>query len=124
MKVKEKKIAIKSDEDVYKEVKRVWQAIEKDEDIDSHEGIYFKNMEVMKEVLTDERLKMIRTIKKDNPMSINELARLLERDYRQTNEDVEYLAQMGLIEIEYSVPDNDKIVAHVSYDRILLEIPV
>ena len=54
----------------------------------------------MRKVLTEERLRILKTIKKAHPSSIYELAKILERDIKNTFDDVQYLAEVGLIELK------------------------
>lgn len=124
MKVKNIKIAIKSDKEFFNEIKEVWNKLEKGEKVKKHEGISFTNLDVMRKVFTEERLRILKTIKKDHPSSIYELAKILERDIKNTFDDVQYLAEMGLIELKKSKVGREKITPLVNYDKILLEIPV
>ena len=124
MKVKNIKIAIKSDSELFNEVKNVWNATEKGEKVPKHKGIYFENLDTMRKVLTEERLKILKTIKKNNPQSIYELAKLIERDIKNTFNDVQFLSQVGLIELKKTKDGREKTTPQVNYDQILLEIPV
>ena len=64
MKVKNVTIRIKSLEDVLEEAKDVMKRLERGEKVKKHEGISFKNIETMRRVLTEERLRILKTIKK------------------------------------------------------------
>jgi len=124
MRVRNIKISIKSDEDVFKEVKEVWGKLDRGEKVKKHEGISFESLETMRKVLTEERLRILKTIKKDHPQSIYELAKILHRNVKNTFDDVQFLAQMGLIELKKTKDGREKTTPFVNYDRILLEIPV
>ena len=124
MKVKNIKIAIKSDKELFNEIKEVWNKLEKGEKVKKHEGISFANLDVMRKVLTEERLRILKVIKKEHPTSIYELAKILERDIKNTFDDVQYLAEVGLVELKKSKVGREKITPLVNYDKILLEIPV
>ncbi len=124
MKVKNVTVRIKSLEDIFEEAKDVMKRLEKGEKVKKHEGISFKDLDVMRKVLTEERLRILKTIKKEHPASIYELAKILGRDMKNTFDDVQYLAQAGFIEIEKTKEGREKATPHVNYDRILLEIPV
>ena len=80
MKVKNIKIAIKSDKELFNEIKEVWNKLEKGEKVKKHEGISFANLDVMRKALTEERLRILKVIKKKHPSSIYALAKILERD--------------------------------------------
>jgi len=124
MKVKNIKIAIKSDKELFNEIKEVWNKLEKGEKVKKHEGISFANLDVMRKVLTEERLRILKVIKKEHPSSIYALAKILERDIKNTFDDVQYLAEVGLVELKKSKEGREKITPLVNYDKILLEIPV
>src|SRR3990167_3333179 len=109
MRVKNVTLRIKSLEDVIKEAKGVMECLEKGEKVKKHEGISFANLDVMRKVLTEERLRILKTIKKD---------------IKNTFDDVQYLAEVGLVELKKSKVGREKITPLVNYDKILLEIPV
>ena len=124
MRVKNIKIAIKSDPVLFSEIKQVWNSLEKGEKVQKHKGIYFENLDTMRKVLTEERLRILKTIKTKNPQSIYELAKLIGRDIKNTFNDVQFLAQVGLIELKKAKDGREKTTPQVNYDQILLEIPV
>ena len=121
---KDVRVSIKTKEDLFNEVKGVWGKLEKGEQVKKHEGISFENIEAMRKILSEERLRILRMIKKEHPKSIYELAKFLNRDIKNTFDDVQFLARIGLIELEKTKEGREKTVPKVNYDRILLEIPV
>jgi predicted transcriptional regulator len=124
MRVRDIRVSIKTKEDLFNEVKEVWGRLEREEKIKKHEGISFENIEAMRKILSEERLRILKTIKKEHPKSIYELAKLLNRDIKNTFNDVQFLAQIGLIELKKTKEGREKAIPKVNYDRILLEIPV
>lgn len=124
MKVRNIKIAIKSEDQLFSEVKDTWNKLEKGEKVKKHEGLSFDSFEAMRKVLTEERMRILKTIKKEHPGSIYELARILHRDTKNTFDDVQFLAQAGLVELKKTKEGREKTTPLVNYDKILLEIPV
>jgi predicted transcriptional regulator len=124
MKVRNIKVAIKSDEDIFQEVKKTIGKIERGEKVKKHEGISFDSIDAMRKVLTEERLKVLRTVKKEHPASVYELAKKLKRDIKNTFNDVQFLAEAGLLELKKTKDGREKTTPLVNYDKILLEIPV
>ena len=108
----------------FNEVKDVWSKLVRGEKTGKHEGISFESFEAMRKVLTEERLRILKTIKKNQPGSIYELAKILHRDIKNTFNDVQFLAQAGLIELKKTKDGREKTTPMVNYDKILLEIPV
>jgi len=124
MKVKNIKIAIKSKKELFNEIKEKWSKLEKGEKIKKHEAIYFENLDAMRRILTEERLKIVRAIKREHPASIYELAKILGRDVKNTFDDVQFLAQAGLVDLKKVRDAREKTTPSVKYDKILLEIAV
>ncbi|MBF0565503.1 MAG: ArsR family transcriptional regulator [Nitrospirae bacterium] len=124
MKVRNIKIVIKSDEDIFNEIKEVVRKIELGDNVKKHEGISFEDIDTLRKILTDGRLKVLKAIKKHNPQSIYELAKLLDRDIKNTYDDVHFLAEMGLIELTKTKEGREKTTPKVNYDNILVKIPV
>jgi len=124
MRIKNIKISIKSDKELFEEVKKITEKLESGEKVKKHEGISFDNLETMRKILTDGRIKILKTIKKDNPGSIYELAKMLHRDTKNTFDDVKFLSEMGLIELRKTKNGREKTTPMVKYDKILLEIAV
>lgn len=124
MKVRNIRISIKSDEELFKEVKEVVEKIERGEKVKKHEGISFESIESMRKILTDNRLKVLKTIKKEHPQSIYELAKILHRDIKNTFDDVQFLANAGLVELKKTKDGREKTTPIVNYDKILMEIAV
>jgi len=124
MRVKNIKVAIKGENELLNEVKEVWGKLEKGEKIKKHEAIYFESLDAMRRILTGERLRMLKVIKKDHPASIYELSKMLKRDVKNTFDDVQFLAEAGLIELKKTKDVREKTTPRVNYDKILLEISV
>jgi len=124
MRIKNIKIAIKTRDELFNEVEKVWTDIETGKKPRKHEGLYFENLEAMRKVLTEERLRILKVVKQRKPSSIYELAKALGRDVKNTFNDVQFLSEAGLIELKKTKNGREKTTPIVSYDKILLEIPV
>jgi predicted transcriptional regulator len=122
--VKNMKVGIRSEKELFDEVGDVWGKLEKGEKIKKHKAVYFESLEAMRKVLTVERLRIVKTIKKEHPSSIYELARILGRDVKNTSNDVQFLAQAGLVELTKTKNGRERTTPTVKYDKILLEIQV
>jgi len=124
MKVKKMKVVIRSEEELFDEVRDVWGKLEKGEKVKKHEAVYFESLEAMRKIFTEERLRIVKTIKKEHPSSIYKLAKILGRDVKNTFDDVQFLAQAGLVELRKVKEGREKTTPTVKYDKILLEIQV
>jgi predicted transcriptional regulator len=124
MKVKNIRMAIKSENELFDEVKEVWRKLEGGEKVKKHEAIYFESLDAMRRVLTEERLRILKVIRKEHPASIYELAKILKRDLKNTFNDVQFLVQAGLVDLKKTKDVREKTTPLVNYDKILLEISV
>lgn len=126
MKVKNVTIGIKSIEEVMEGAKEVMKKLERGEKVSKKKhGIYFESLKVMRKAITPERVKILKIIRGKHPESIYELAKLLHRNLKNVSDDVHYLADLGLIELEKGKSNGrEKNIPTVNYNKILLEIPV
>lgn len=76
----------------------------------------FENLPVLLKNLTPARWTLLETVKRSGPMSINELTRLLGRNYKNVHTDVTRLVALGLIERA-----QDQQIA-VAWDTIIAEM--
>jgi len=76
----------------------------------------FESLPVLLKNLTPARWKLLEAVKRSGPVSINELARLLGRNYKNVHTDVTRLIALGLIE---RIPDQRIAVA---WDTITAEM--
>jgi predicted transcriptional regulator len=58
----------------------------------------FTSLQLLLRTLTPARWTLLERLRADGPLSVNELARRLERDYKNVHGDVKRLAELGLIE--------------------------
>ena len=77
--------------------------------------------ELLAKVITPKRYEMLKVIRKKKPTSIHELARMLKRNYKNVYTEVQFLHQLGLVEI---VKKKNKKMPVVNYNEIGIRIPV
>src|SRR3990167_4647083 len=124
MKIKRVKIGIKSLEDVLSNARDVMKKLERGEKVKKESGIYFENLEAFRRALTERRLEMLHVIKEKHPSSVYELAKMLDRDIKNVNMDLEYLKEVGLVEIKRSKEKRERVIPEVNYDVIELRVAV
>ena len=64
--------------------------------------ISFPSFEILGKVITGPRLELLSVIKNQKPNSIQELSRMVERDFKNVYTDVKILVEYGLIELKES----------------------
>ena len=124
MRVKRVRIGIKSFEEVLEGVKETMKKIERGEKVKERRGYYFENLEAFRRALTEKRLEVLHVIKKERPASVYELAKMLNRDAKNVTQDLEYLKNIGLVEIKRTREKKERTIPEVKYDRIDLQIAV
>lgn len=124
MKVKRIDIGIKGLRESLKDFAETWKKLEAGKRVKKEEGIYFDSIDTMRSVLTDKRLTILKAIRERQPKSVYELAKLLGRDLKNVNQDLKLLADVGLVTLEKAETDRKRMIPHVDYSKILLEISV
>ena len=124
MKVKNVRLDIQSEDDFIAEAKEAIKAVAKGKKIDRQSVISFESLKAMRKFITDERLRILKAIKKYKPDSIYALAKLLKRDAKNVTDDVHYLSELGLIEIQKTKEGRQKTKPVVEYEKIMVEIRV
>ena len=124
MRIKRVKIGIKSLEDVLGNAREVMKRLERGEKVKKESGIYFENLDAFRRILTEKRLEMLHVIKEKHPSSVYQLAKILNRDIKNVNMDLEYLREVGLVEIKRSKEKRERVIPQVNYDIIELRVAV
>lgn len=124
MRVKKIDIGIKGLKESLKDFAKTWKKLEAGKKVKREEGIYFDSIDTMRAVLTNKRLQILKVIREQKPSSVYELAKILGRDLKNVNQDLKLLSDIGLVTLERIETDKKRVVPHVDYAKILLEIPV
>ena len=97
--MKIKKIIIKSQKEFFQEARDWARASDKGEKVKPLIGEYFESLDAVRIFLTEKRLEIWRTIRDKEPKSLTELARFVDRDYKDVYQDVSILVGVGLVEL-------------------------
>lgn len=124
MKVKKINIGIKSLSESLENFADTWKKLESGKKVKKEEGIYFDSIDAMRSVLTNNRLLILKTIKEKHPKSIYELSKILGRNLKNVNQDLDMLAKIGLVNLKKVKTDKDRVIPSVDYNEIMLAIPV
>ncbi|MBI4527721.1 MAG: hypothetical protein HY695_28325 [Deltaproteobacteria bacterium] len=124
MKVKNIKIGIRSHEAAFDEWASTFEKVQRGSKVARKQGIYFTDLEAMRKVLTEKRLELLHVIKEQQPDSVYELAKIVERDIKNVNDDLVLLKDIGLVSMTKSRKGRERLIPKVDYDKIRLEIGV
>jgi predicted transcriptional regulator len=93
-----------------------WHRAERGEAVDERH-LSFESWEGLSRVLTAKRLELLRHLRRHPAASVAALARAVGRDYKRVHEDVEALAESGLL-------TRDETGLRTGYDEIRATIAV
>lgn len=122
MKVKKIKIQIKSLDNALDEFAQVARRVEKQQKVKSKRATYVADSETARAIFTEGRLRMIQTIKDELPDSIYALAKILKRDFKNVYQDVQFLADIGILRLEETKQGRNQKKPALICDSILFQI--
>ena len=121
MKVKNITIKIESLEESGKRFVEVYNKVSKGEKVEPQDILSFETEERMPQILTKERLRILKAVREKEPKTIYAFAKLLKRPYANVFNDVKKLTEMGLLELG---KENGSVQPKAKYDRINITIPL
>ena len=124
MKVRNVKLGVRSLDTAFAEWAEAFEKVRRGKKVDKSRGIYFTSLEAMRKVLTEKRLELLHVIKEQEPDSVYELSKLVKRDIKNINSDLELLKNIGLVSVTKARKGRERIIPRVNYDKIQLEIGV
>lgn len=78
-----------------------------------------KSMEIMRRAITEQRIHLLRIIKKEKPISIKALSKSIEKDYGNLYRDIMILKDSSLIKLKKTDQGSMPIV---DYETLLLKV--
>lgn len=124
MNVKKINIGIKNLNESLKDFADTWKELESGKKVKKEEGIYFESIDAVRSVLTNNRLLILKTIKEKHPKSIYELSKILGRNLKNVNQDLDMLFRIGLVELKKEKTDKNRVIPFVNYNEIMFAIPL
>lgn len=77
----------------------------------------------VRQLLSDEKAKLLHTIKTENPDSIYKLSKLLNRDFKAVRHDIKLLERFGIIELDSShKAGRDRLKPIININQIVITI--
>jgi predicted transcriptional regulator len=91
---------VTSSRELYDDVTEGIEALERGDEAESTPTLSFTSYDELMETLTPRVLDLIEAIRQEAPSSINETARVVDRDVENVHEELSRLAQLGIIFFE------------------------
>lgn len=95
--------------------------LEADEDLDDEYVLSLPDEEALERVLSAKNLELVRTIASQEPESVRELARLVDRDIKNVSTALNRLEELGLVGLE---DEGHAKKPTVWYDHVEIDIQV
>lgn len=123
---KKLKIQIKSAGEALKGFRDVFKAVEAGRRISRRGGVYFTSIEAARNLLTPNRLALLRAVRSERPGSIYELAKMVGRDLKNVQDDLRLLETYGLVRMAHGTRSGKRRVRvpQAMFDQIELRIAI
>ncbi|QLH79932.1 hypothetical protein HZS55_05825 [Halosimplex rubrum] len=113
-------VTVKSSEEFHDDVSAGIEALERDETVDSTPTLSFASYDDLMDTLTPRVLDLIEAIQREEPTSINETARVVDRDVKNVHEELGRLARLGIVFFDEDGQSKRPIVW---FDEMLINLP-
>ena len=85
----------------------------------------FSGMSVLRQLLSNEKARILYTIKVKSPTSMYDLAKILDRNFKAVRDDIKFLERLGFIElIEEKTKNRIRHVPKIVVDKIILNLSI
>ncbi len=113
-------VTVKSSEEFHEEVTEGIQNLKHGDSTDSPPTLSFTTYDDLMKTLTPRVLDLIETIRQEEPSSINETARMVDRDVKNVHEELSRLAQLVIIFFEEEGQSKRPVVW---FDELVINLP-
>jgi predicted transcriptional regulator len=119
-------IQIKSAGEALAGFRDTFKAVQARRRINRREGAYFTSIEAARNLLTPNRLALLRAVRSGRPGSIYELAKMVRRDLKNVQDDLRLLERYGLIRMADATSSGKRRVRvpQAVFDQIALKIAI
>jgi len=113
-------VTVKSSEEFYDDVSADVEALERGDAVDSTPTLSFASYDDLMETLTPRVLDLIEAIQRDEPTSINETARVVDRDVKNVHEELSRLSRLDIVFFEEEGQSKRPVVW---FDEMVINLP-
>jgi len=113
-------VTVTSSDEFHDDVTESIVSLDQRESVDSAPTISFTSYDDLMATLTPRVLELIEAIRREEPSSINEAARTVDRDVKNVHEELSQLAQLGIILFEEDGQSKRPIVW---FDELVINLP-
>ncbi len=122
--MKTKTIRIKTIDEGLKDFAQTFKKAQSRKVNKTKSGVYFSSLEAVRKILTPERVKLLRYLKANKPGSVYELAKALGKDMKNVSQDLSYLSEVGLVDLEEAKGNRNQRRPVLLSDHVTLELVI
>lgn len=122
--MKVKKIQVKSLKESLRDFATAYKKTSKRKLVKYKGGVFFASMEAVRKILTENRINILKTIKEKKPESLYELAKLTQRDLKNVVQDVSFLENLGLVDLQKPQGERQKRKPVLLVNRFTVEFAI
>jgi len=113
-------VTVMSSSEYHGEVTNEIEVLERGDAVDSTPTLSFTSYDDLMRTLTPRVLDLIEAIRRETPASINETARVVDRDVKNVYEELSRLARLGIVFFE---EDGQRKRPVVWFDELVISLP-
>ncbi|MEF8814792.1 MAG: hypothetical protein V5A55_13380 [Halovenus sp.] len=113
-------VTVPSSKAFHDDIRSAIRDLEAKDSVDSSPTLSFGSYDDLMETLTPRVLDLIEALRRDEPESINEAARVVGRDVKNVHEELARLARLGII---YFEEEGQRKRPIVWFDELLINLP-
>ena len=113
-------VTVQSSDSFHDDVTDGIEALERGEAVESAPTLSFTSYDELMATLTPRVLELVEAIRRDEPASINETARVVDRDVKNVHEELSRLARLGIVFFEEAGQRKRPIVW---FDELVITLP-
>ena len=113
-------VTVTSSGEFHDEITEGIQALDQGSDADSVPRLSFPSYDELLGTLTPRTLDLIDAVRREEPASINETARVVDRDVKNVHEELSRLAQLGIVLFE---DEGQRKRPVVWFDELVITLP-
>jgi predicted transcriptional regulator len=113
-------VTTRSNEGFHETVRDALSSLDRGEDIETAPTIAFGSYDELLATFTPRTLDLIEAVRTETPQSINETARVVDRDVKNVHEELSQLAQLGVIYFEEEGQSKRPVVW---FEELVINLP-
>ncbi|MFB6202557.1 MAG: hypothetical protein ABEI98_11190 [Halorhabdus sp.] len=113
-------VTVQSTDEFYEKGREAIERLERGEAIEEPDSFSFPSVDLLFETFNSQTMELLETIAEEEPDSIRETARLVERDVKNVHQELTELERLGLIQFEQDGRAKRPIFP---YEEVIISLP-